>query len=519
MITIIQFSVIYAVLIFVASFVYLNQSNNKINQAFLLFMGVLLTWMVLSVAIGYGRTSPTPIIVNTIYWWSMMNLSVFFLLFVYRFVQRELDLRFYLLVSLNTLTILSRYLFPINYSEQTFWRLSIPIVAPAMSMIFTLPAVYALYLIIRQFFLSRSIQQKAQLKVMCFGIGLAVVVTVLSEYVLPVLFDINAHLSLMYLAFLIFSLSIFIAIMKHKLLGIRTDYIYRKMFLNSGDGIIIINKNNKIININNVAKEILHNNDMGVGDLITNYIRDYSFDANYNRQEIVYVSGGREIFLSISQHPIDSEDDVPIKLLAIADITNSKLQQMEALNLLVEKSSIDQLTGMLNKQSLLDRYNDDNPDSTPNKKAVIFVDVDDFKMINDLYGHLIGDSVLTTVAQHIRDCIGSAAKAFRFGGDEFVIVLTSPMGDEAMTIAERIRSSIKSHTFAHGYVRFVLSVSVGVAEGTESLKILVNKADIAMYNSKGAGKDKAIVYSDDGAALAKAYYNFHRKNGEYSDND
>ena len=495
MITIIQFAVIYSVLMFITSFVYLNRSNDKINQAFLAFMGVLLVWMVLSVAVGYDDTSSAPVFINTIYWWSMMNLSVFFLYFVYRFIQRELDLYFYLFVALNSLTIVSRYLFPIDYSEQTFWRLSLPIVAPVMSTVFSLPAVYALYLIIRQFFLCKNARQKAQLKIMFFGIGLALIVSVLSEYVLPVLFDVDDHLTLMYLAFLIFSMSIFIAIMQHRLLGIRTEYIYRKMFLNSGDGIIIINKNNRIININNVAKEILRDDKMGVGDLITTYIRDYSFETNYNRQESVYISGGREIFLSISQHPISIEDDDPVKLLAIADITAAKMQQLEEMNLLVEKSSIDQLTGMFNKQSLLDSY--DDAGITPNKKAVIFVDVDDFKTINDLFGHLVGDSVLAAVAQRIRDCIGAGGKAFRFGGDEFVIVLDSPVGDEALATADCICSSIKSRAFAHGYLRFDLSVSVGVVEGTEPLKMLVDKADTAMYNSKGSGKDKTTRYSDE----------------------
>lgn len=503
MITMIQFLFIYSVMMFITTFVYINRSNDKINQAFLAFMGVLVTWMVLSVVVGYEDTSYLPLIVSTIYWWCMMNFSVFFLFFVYRFIQRKLDVLYYLLVSLNTLTIFSRYLFPIDYSEPSFWRLSIPIVAPAMTISFSLPAVYALYLIIRQFFVSKNAQQKAQLKVMFFGISLALIVSVLSEYVLPTLFNVVDQQSLMYLAMLIFSMSIFLAIMKHRLLSIRTDYIYRKMFLNSGDGIIIIDKNHKIVNINNVAKEILQDDNIGVGDLITNYISDYRFDTNYNRQESTYISGKRTVYLSISQHPIDSEADSPIKLLAIADITASKLQQLEELNQLVKKSSIDQLTGMLNKQSLLDCCNNNNLDSTSNHKAVIFVDVDNFKTINDQFGHLVGDSALTAVAQRIRDCIGTGAKAFRFGGDEFVIVLDSPSMDMPWTIAERIRSCINGRPFVHGYLRFDLSVSIGVVEGTKPLKILVDRADTAMYNSKDAGKNKSTVYSMDEAAQTK----------------
>ncbi len=80
-----------------------------------------------------------------------------------------------------------------------------------------------------------------------------------------------------------------------------------------------------------------------------------------------------------------------------------------------------------------------------------------------------------------------------------MIVLNSPAKDIPWAIAERIRSCINGRSFVHGYLQFDLSVSIGVVEGTEPLKTLVDRADTAMYNSKNNGKNKSTIYSDDDA--------------------
>ena len=251
----IVFMLTYGIMVFIWSFVYLNRSDDKINQAFLTFLSVILLWMVLSIANGYQDSSIFGLIMKTIYWYSMLIMSLFFLLFVYGFVKKDLDAVFYVLATVNGLTILSRYLFPMDYSDPTFWRLSHPIVAPLMSATFSVPAVYALYLVIRHYFVTKDSKLRAQLRYLFYGIWFALIISVISEYVLPTLLHINLELSLMYFAMLVFVIFLFISIMKHRLLNLQFEYIYRKLLLTSNDGIVIVSKNNKVVCINDAAKK------------------------------------------------------------------------------------------------------------------------------------------------------------------------------------------------------------------------------------------------------------------------
>ncbi len=241
MLQFVTFAIIYGIMMFIWSFVYLNKSNDKINQAFLTFHSVLLLWMVLSISNIFNDGSRLGIVIKTIYFYCMLNMSLFFLFFVYRLVRRKLDGLFYFTVALNVLTLFSRYLFPIDYTDPTFWRLTDPVIAPIMASIFSFPVVVALYLIFQQYRTTKEHGLKVQLRFIFAGIGIACSVSVISEYMLPTWFDIRTNLSLMYFAFLIFILAIFISIMKHRFLNVRAEYIHRKLFMNAYDGIIIVN--------------------------------------------------------------------------------------------------------------------------------------------------------------------------------------------------------------------------------------------------------------------------------------
>jgi FlaA1/EpsC-like NDP-sugar epimerase len=210
------FAVIYGIMMFIWSFVYLNKSRDRVNQSFLWFLSIILLWMVLSVSNDYSDHSPIGLLVKTVYWLCMMNMAVFFLFFIYRLIKRELDPLFYLMVALNTGTIISRYFFPIDYADPTFWRLDLPVVAPAMSAIFSMPALVALYLVVRQFLRTQDARQRVQLRSFFIGIGLALGVSVVSEYLLPTVFRINTQLYLMHVAILIFVIFTFASIMKYR---------------------------------------------------------------------------------------------------------------------------------------------------------------------------------------------------------------------------------------------------------------------------------------------------------------
>jgi diguanylate cyclase len=118
-------------------------------------------------------------------------------------------------------------------------------------------------------------------------------------------------------------------------------------------------------------------------------------------------------------------------------------------------------------------------------------DVDEFKRVNDLHGHLIGDKLLEEIAAIMRAMFRGGDMPARFGGEEFAVVLPDADGGRAKTIAERIRTTIEQRKFDFDGLAVSASVSVGVAEwieGEDSTAFL-RRADRAMYASKQAGRN------------------------------
>jgi len=496
---------IYGAMMFIWTFVFLNRSHDKVNQSFLVFLSNILIWMVLNGFSEYVDGSLVTIVAKSIYWLSMMYLAITFLLFIYRLLKKPLDGLFYLALGLNTLTVMVRYLYPIDYFDPAFWRLSDPVVAPLMSLTFSLPAIYALYLVLRQIAATKDARQRAQLSYILVGIGLALVVSVLSEYVLPVVFHMTDELYLMNYAIAIFVVAIFISIMRFRLLNLRSDYIYRSLFLNASEGILIVNKYGRLLSVNNIGKQILMDDHLDAGDLVFHYIPDYQFENDYLRYEVVCTLAGQKRYLSLTQYPLEEPDRNSTKLLLLTDQTLAHQMLEQEKEHLLEKSTIDPLTGMLNKQYFIEKYGG-QAEQLPRRKSLLFIDADDFKKINDQYGHLVGDEVLRGLAACIKNTVRSANEAIRFGGDEFVVILDDTGAEEAYLVAERVRNCASAMEFSGGGQTFHMTLSIGVVEGEEPVNELIEKADRAMYRSKDKGKNSTTRFMD-----AEADDAFHMK--------
>jgi diguanylate cyclase (GGDEF)-like protein/PAS domain S-box-containing protein len=167
----------------------------------------------------------------------------------------------------------------------------------------------------------------------------------------------------------------------------------------------------------------------------------------------------------------------------------------------------DKLTGLGNR----DLFNEDMKAflkepvlSDGRKAALLFLDLDGFKHVNDSLGHSAGDELLVETARRIRVCLREADSAYRFGGDEFVAFLPE-IGDSqrAVTVAERILAAVRLPyevtTDLRSKARVEIGVSVGVAvmpEHGEDAEAATKSADIAMYCSKEAGKNRITVYDE-----------------------
>ena len=159
----------------------------------------------------------------------------------------------------------------------------------------------------------------------------------------------------------------------------------------------------------------------------------------------------------------------------------------------------DSLTGLANRSQFTDRLRDAMlmASVTGNIPAILFVDLDDFKTVNDRFGHAAGDQVLAAVASRIRACVRPTDTPARVGGDEFAVLLPGSGGVQtAVVIGERVLEAVRAPIPVQG-ATVTVGVSVGVATPNErdvSIEQLLRDADTAMYAAKSGGKGRVAVF-------------------------
>jgi len=126
---------------------------------------------------------------------------------------------------------------------------------------------------------------------------------------------------------------------------------------------------------------------------------------------------------------------------------------------------------------------------------LILLDVDNFKGFNDTYGHIDGDRVLAGLADVIRDSIRGVDSAYRYGGEEFIVLFPETEPEEAALVAERIRQTFEQTIFSpEDGVCVTMSISIGGGSyhGGENLTSFVKRIDAAMYEAKRLGKNRVV---------------------------
>ncbi len=162
---------------------------------------------------------------------------------------------------------------------------------------------------------------------------------------------------------------------------------------------------------------------------------------------------------------------------------------------LARKASRDQMTGLLNRESFMAQI--DVLRLVPAGGALLMVDVDHFKQINDSYGHPVGDEALMRIAAAINAATRRDDLVGRIGGEEFGAFLVGADVEEAQRVGQRLRQAVEALDFQVAGQRVALSVSVGgaVAKGETVLADLFRKADGLLYQAKNAGRNKVIIES------------------------
>jgi diguanylate cyclase (GGDEF)-like protein/putative nucleotidyltransferase with HDIG domain len=167
-----------------------------------------------------------------------------------------------------------------------------------------------------------------------------------------------------------------------------------------------------------------------------------------------------------------------------------------------DRATIDRLTGVFNRQALLAelfaeveraaRY--DRP------LSVAFVDIDHFKVVNDTYGHGAGDIVLRGVAQVLAANLRASDLLGRYGGEEFMLILTETAVEEGAVLAEKLRSLVERERFTiDAQQRLSVTISIGIVGGFGDqlrMEALVRDADAAMYSAKSLGRNQTYVFAE-----------------------
>ena len=182
----------------------------------------------------------------------------------------------------------------------------------------------------------------------------------------------------------------------------------------------------------------------------------------------------------------------------------------------------DELTGLANRALFLDRMDHALRVTRPltDPVVVLFVDLDDFKAVNDALGHGVGDQLLKNVADRIRKATATGDTAARLGGDEFSVLLEDRGGiDRAIDVAERLLDSLREPVTIAGYdVTVLASVGVAVATPGMSTTSLLRDADIAMYEAKRAGKGQIRIFDPAMRLVATKHLEYRTELGDALDN-
>lgn len=154
----------------------------------------------------------------------------------------------------------------------------------------------------------------------------------------------------------------------------------------------------------------------------------------------------------------------------------------------------DELTGLYNRRFVVEKLAQDLME--PNRQdALVMIDVDDFKHVNDCYGHDAGDMVLVCIS-NIMESVCRRHKVVRWGGEEFLIILMAVTKQECFEVCEEIRKEIQAFPFLQGNTTFYCTVTLGISlyDKEQSFKMNMTHADMALYRGKKTGKNRTVWY-------------------------
>jgi diguanylate cyclase (GGDEF)-like protein len=247
------------------------------------------------------------------------------------------------------------------------------------------------------------------------------------------------------------------------------------------------------------------------------------WDTKDGAEGYVYHPDGSAHTVLMHRRDLTQDPTVNGMVTTLREVTAERNLQRD----LAYRASHDALTGLLNAHRFLEELRIDSvPDtdrrSTPGGgRAALFVDLDDFKAVNDTYGHEIGDSLLATVARRIESCLREEDLAARLGGDEFAVLLRGvPNVAAARAVAQRV-ADVLAVPASVDTISVDCQASIGLAYAGErgESDSLLREADTALYTAKAHGKGRWCQYGDDMPTPTQHYIDARRQIEEAIDSD
>ncbi|OGO19561.1 MAG: hypothetical protein A2Z14_02320 [Chloroflexi bacterium RBG_16_48_8] len=312
----------------------------------------------------------------------------------------------------------------------------------------------------------------------------------------------NSYIPFVFLLFQRVSIIIANLLMAYALL--RMDFLdilpvaLREVFHHMNDAVLVLDPHFRVVQSNSAALQLFAQIPPGTGltelsphvasktqDLVEDFSDAYEFEIEIDG----YIKWCRVLSLRIKER-------LSGWILIFTDITQRKRVEEQ----LTYNALHDRLTGLPNRILLMDRMKQTLLQAQREKQyqyAVLFIDLDRFKLVNDSFGHQAGDLLLTEVAQRLQECVRQTDTVARIGGDEFIILLENIQDTRATTeIAFRIQKRLAKGFLIKGQ-EIPISVSIGIAKGAAHYiepDDILSDSDMAMYQAKEAGKARHTIF-------------------------
>lgn len=296
-----------------------------------------------------------------------------------------------------------------------------------------------------------------------------------------------------------FVLISFFALYKYELFDL-TPLAYRQVFEEASFPVFILDKSECLISMNHCARElykdkITFNTQFKLSDFD---VWDANFSPSlkeYSNYEFKINTKNQTIYFLAKLEELHKNARFMGYLLTYRDITTHKLEMKR----MEHMATYDDLTKIYNRRFFYLKALEGFDDAVIHKQSVSFImfDLDDFKDVNDIYGHQAGDYVLAEMADICSKIIPSNTIFARYGGEEFVLFLKNTTPDDAVQVADTLRSTLEKQAFKYGNHKIYVTASFGIS-GTDksinkSFEQYLKEADEALYEVKNHGKNKVSV--------------------------